>query len=389
MPRLQEFEREHDRDVLDAARAFFESLPATTPREIFQVLEDHGYRGQEQARKAVALMAYRHVRRIRRIHLGGVQRRTLPPKNNLLLMGPTGCGKTFLVELLFGEILQLPTVVIDISGFSETGYVGDDVKTILTRLLSAAEENPLAASAGVICLDEFDKLASSQNNARFDGQGTTKDVSGFGVQKELLRILESAYVDVPMDYNNTIYSDRIRIYTGDIAFVGCGAFSGFKNTAATRTGDPTIGFKATADLSERDLIAVDIEDGEANDIENFNCYGFLPELIARFTRLVPLQPLDRETLKLILVDNVVKTFESEFESEGLRLKVEESVLDHIVNRSFERQTGARGLNAILTQTIENCAFEQFGSDEKCEIRLRIRRGKIQAARYRMKARSDG
>jgi ATP-dependent Clp protease ATP-binding subunit ClpX len=134
-------------------------------------------------------------------------------------------------------------------------------------------------------------------------------------------------------------------------------------------------------LSDRERIAVDIDDGEANDIENFNCYGFLPELIARFTRLVPLRPLDRETLKLILVDNVVKTFESEFESEGLRLRVEESVLDHIVNRSFERQTGARGLNAILTQTIENCAFEQFGSDEKCEVRLRMRRGKIQIARY--------
>jgi len=133
--------------------------------------------------------------------------------------------------------------VIDISGFSETGYVGDDVKTILTRLLNVAEENPIAASAGVICLDEFDKLASSQNNTRFDGQGTTKDVSGFGV-----RILESAYVDVPMDYNNTIYSDRIRIHTGDIAFVGCGAFSGFKNTAAVRSGAPAIGFKATADL---------------------------------------------------------------------------------------------------------------------------------------------
>jgi len=101
MPRLQEFEREHERDVLDTARAFFESLPDNTPREIFQMLEDHGYRGQEQARKAVALMAYRHIRRIRRIHIKGIQRRTLPPKNNLLLMGPTGCGKTFLVEILF------------------------------------------------------------------------------------------------------------------------------------------------------------------------------------------------------------------------------------------------------------------------------------------------
>ena len=171
---------------------YVRDLHAPSPRAIFTRLEELGYRGQAEARRAVSLLAYRHVRRIKRVHLDGVKRDQLLPKTNMVLAGPTGCGKTHLVELLFQQILRLPTVIIDITTYSETGYVGQDPSTILTRLLHAADDNPLLASIGIVCLDEFDKIASGQNNALFAGAGTTKDVTGMGVQRELLKMPYSA-----------------------------------------------------------------------------------------------------------------------------------------------------------------------------------------------------
>ena len=146
---------------LSAALNKLKEIPSIPPSEMFKRLEELGYRGQEKARRAVCLLAYRHIRRLKMIHLYGYSRNELPPHSNFLLMGPTGCGKTFLVELLFRDILKLPTVIIDITGFSETGYVGDDVKTILTRLLYAADFNPHWAAFGIVCIDEFDKLGIS------------------------------------------------------------------------------------------------------------------------------------------------------------------------------------------------------------------------------------
>lgn len=354
------------RDLMREGIEFYKKVPLLPPRDIFARLEKFGYRGQEQARRVVSLMAYRHVKRLKKIYVEGVQRTALPAKTNYLLMGPTGCGKTYLVELLFQHILKIPTVIIDITGFSETGYVGDDTKTILTRLLVAAGNNPVIASGGVVCLDEFDKLASSQSSARFDGQGTTKDVSGFGVQKELLRMMESAEMFVPLDFNNTIYSPKQGLFTGDIAFVACGAFSGFKITSKFRSKEARIGFGRKARAGPASSIAVEFEEGEITDIENFQAHGFLPELMARFTRIVALRPLDRDTLKQIMQDNVIDRFRREFQEEGLELAVEDSVLEHIVDSALKRQTGARGLVSLLTTRLEDCAYETF-----CE-----RRGKV-------------
>ena len=205
---------------------FVRDLPLLSPQAIFARLEELGYRGQREARRAVSLMAYRHVRRIRRIYLDGAKREQLLPKTNTLLIGPTGCGKTHLVELLFREVLRLPTVIIDITTYSETGYVGQDPSTILTRLLHAADDNPLLASIGIVCLDEFDKIASGQNNAIFAGAGTTKDVTGLGVQRELLKMLESSEVVVPLELTHSSYGDHVVMSTADVAFVAAGAFSG-------------------------------------------------------------------------------------------------------------------------------------------------------------------
>src|SRR5258706_5900243 len=227
-------------------------------------------------------MAYRHVKRIKRIYVDGVDRAELPRKSNFLFVGPTGSGKTFLVESLFGKILKLPTALVDITTYSETGYVGQDPSTILTRLLHTADENPMLASIGIVCLDEFDKIASGQNNAIFAGAGTTKDVTGMGVQRELLKMLEAGEVVVPLELTHSTYGDHIVLSTGDIAFVAAGAFSGFQQVARRRGAIDRIGFgrKLGKGGMGPDQIAVSFTVEEVENIANFQAYGFLPELMA-------------------------------------------------------------------------------------------------------------
>lgn len=356
---------------------FVRELPLLPPKETYEKLDELGYRGQERSRRAVALMAYRHVRRIKRLYLDGLKRDHALPKSNYLLMGPTGCGKTHLVELLFQHILKLPTVILDITTYSETGYVGQDPNTIITRLLHAADDNPLLASVGIICLDEFDKIASGQNNAVFAGAGTTKDVTGMGVQRELLKMLEASEVVVPLELTHSTYGDHIVMSTADISFIACGAFSGFQQVARRRGASDRIGFgREKGKAQSQDAIAVTFLDEEVENVANFQAYGFLPELIARFTRVIPFAALDHQTLRQILQANVIDRLTREFEDEGLRLIVEEAVLDHIVRESIRREIGARGLASTLTRYLEDAAFEAFAEISQGEVRVELQGGDI-------------
>jgi ATP-dependent Clp protease ATP-binding subunit ClpX len=351
---------------------FVKDLPVLSPRGIFDRLDELGYRGQREARRAVSLMAYRHVRRIKRIYLDGAKREELLPKSNTLLIGPTGCGKTHLVELLFQQVLRLPTVIIDITTYSETGYVGQDPSTILTRLLHAADDNPLLASVGIVCLDEFDKIASGQNNAIFAGAGTTKDVTGLGVQRELLKMLEASEVVVPLELTHSSYGDHVVISTADIAFLAAGAFSGFHQVARRRSATDSMGFGRTArPAGSADGIAVSFTAEEVEHVANFQAYGFLPELLARFSRFVPFEALDRGTLMDILQGTVIERLTREFEDEGYELVIEEPVLRRIVEESLRRETGARGLASVLTRHIEDAAFEAFAETAGGRIRVRL------------------
>jgi ATP-dependent Clp protease ATP-binding subunit ClpX len=320
-------------------------------------------------------MAYRHVRRIKRIYVDGVKREHLLPKSNTLLIGPTGCGKTFLVELLFQQILHLPTVIIDITTYSETGYVGQDPSTILTRLLHAADDNPLLAAVGIVCLDEFDKIASGQNNAVFAGAGTTKDVTGLGVQRELLKMLEASEVVVPLDLTHSSFDDHVLMSTADVAFIAAGAFSGFHQLARRRAAGDSIGFGRTPQ-GTTDAVAVSYAPEEVEQVANFQAYGFLPELLARFSRFVPFQALDAATLTDILRSNVIGRLTREFEEEGFELQVEEPVIQQIVAESLKRETGARGLQQVLTRHIENAAFESFAEASSGRVRVYLDSGSI-------------
>jgi ATP-dependent Clp protease ATP-binding subunit ClpX len=353
---------------------FVRELPCPSPQAMFQALHEMGYRGQEHARRALCLMAYRHIKRIKRIYVDGVDRTELPRKQNFLCVGPTGSGKTFLVESLFGKILKLPTALVDITTYSETGYVGQDPSTILTRLLHTADENPMLASIGIVCLDEFDKIASGQNNAIFAGAGTTKDVTGMGVQRELLKMLEASEVVVPLDLSHSSYADHVVMSTADIAFIAAGAFSGFQQIAHRRAMRDAIGFgrEQATSSSDPDAIAVDFTADQVENVANFQSYGFLPELVARFTRVVPFKALDSDTLKDILRSDVIARMTKEFKLEGFELNIDEAVLDHVVDDAIRRETGARGLASTLTRNLEDVAFTSFGAESKGEVRVQLK-----------------
>ncbi|MCY1017483.1 AAA family ATPase [Pyxidicoccus sp. MSG2] len=345
------------------------ALEVLSPREIDARLTDLGYRGQDEARRAAAVLAYRHLRRIRRLHLEG-----LAPepglRENCLFLGPTGSGKTFLVELLFREILAVPTVLADATQFSETGYVGDDVNTLLSRLYEVADKDAEWAACGVICMDEFDKLATSRSDSRFAGQQTTKDVSGFGVQRSLLHLLSASSADFPADFG---FTSRLQPENMDLAcltFIACGAFSGLRSTAEGMAREERLGFGREPRAFQQEAIASQVSQEQLEQTTAFARYGFIPELIGRFNRLVSFAPLDAATLGDILQHNVLRAYEREFEQEGLRLLVEPAVREHVVARALKRETGARGLRTTLAPLLEGAAYEHFGRhDTSGTVRL--------------------
>lgn len=359
-----------DQSAQAAVRERITALPRLTPKALETALGTLGYRGQERARRALCLFAYRHLERLRAVYLAGEPREGLPPPGRALLLGPTGCGKTHLVELLFAKILGVPVVVSDMTGYTETGYVGDNVRWMLARLVAAAGGDPAWAGCGVVCMDEFDKLAGGVSAARFAGQGTTKDVSGMGVQRELLKMMDGGHVDITVGYDMGGPEGARRFDASDVAFVGCGAFAGLNLTAAAAAREGAIGFGRRIVARPQGRIAEAVEQEIADRAEVFQKYGFLPELIGRFSRYVVFEPLNRATLETILRDNVVGAYRREFARAGIHLDVPRAVLAHIAREAEKRETGARGLHAALVQTLEQAAFDAYSAKSPGTIRLR-------------------
>ena len=354
---------------------FVESLPLFNPKKITEKIYSRGYIGQEQAVKAISLMAFRHISRLKKLYIEKVPLINLPPKVNMLFVGPTGCGKTFLIEILFKNILKLPTAIVDMTCYSETGYVGQDVTSILTRLLYSADLNPLKASVGIICLDEFDKIASGQNNAVFAGAGTTKDVSGLGVQRELLKMLESSEITISTELSHSDYAPKTLISTENIPFIACGAFSGLKGLI-DREGEQ-IGFGRKGLTGIQDNIAVNYTINDVETTKHFLNYGLLPELIGRFKRILPFNALNKEQLKLILKKNIIKKYKSEFSLHNIKLIIKNKVLDIIIDESIKKETGARGIESSLLRYLENAAYEAYSTENITRLELYSRDKKIE------------
>lgn len=360
----------------DGVRERVAALEVLAPREIDARLTELGYRGQEDARRAAAVLAYRHLQRVRRLHLEGI-----PPeggRENCLFLGPTGSGKTFLVELMFRELLRVPTVLVDATQFSETGYVGDDVNTLLSRLFEAADGDVAWAGCGVICMDEFDKLATSRSDSRFAGAQTTKDVSGFGVQRSLLHLLSASQADFPPDFGFTSRTPPMAMPLSAVTFIACGAFSGMKGMAEALSHTERLGFGREVKSRGEQAIAEKLTEEQLEHTAAFARYGFIPELIGRFNRLVSFAPLDARTLGEILQANVLRAYEREFAHEGLQLVVEPEVREHLVARTLKRETGARGLRAALGPVLERAAYDFFGQRRGLTVRLVLVDGRVEA-----------
>ena len=362
-------------EISDAIKRI-EEIPKMSPGEIETELREAGYRGQDTARRAGCTLAYRHMQRIRRAFIDGRAPERFPDKEHYLFLGATGSGKTFLVELLFREILKVPTLIADATRFTETGYIGDDVPMLLSHVFENAGRNRAWAACGVICLDEFDKLATSRSSARFAGEGTTKDVSGFGVQRGLLTLLSGKSATFPEDFGFSAHGTQVRMPLNHMMFIACGAFSGLPDTALLRNRDVSIGFGGSGRPAMSDTVSATLSGELLENTKAFSDYGILPELIGRFSRLVAFQPLAAEVLRQILEDTVLDQYRDEFKDEGVELRIDPDVIGHIVDEAKRRETGARGIKAALVPHLEEAAFQSFGRDGDHVAHLKLDRGQI-------------
>lgn len=337
------------------------AIPVLTPREIFDEIGRHGYIGQEYARETVSLAAYRHVNRLRMLHLGGVASEQLPPRSNILLMGETGTGKTFLIRTLFEKILKLPTAISDATTMTEAGYVGDDVGIVLERLLEAATGDQEWAQCGISAIDEFDKIAGhGSNQAAFGGGGTRNDVSKSGVQRGLLKILEEDTVfKLPRNGRRpNPQRDGVRFATGNVLFIASGAFTGIdqlmRQKQAIGFGEEKIGACAQ------------------NIVAHLCNYGIERELLGRFNSIAMLDILGGEELRTIMERNTIARFEHELGVQNIELKVEPEAMDLIVEKARERGTGARGLDSELAIYLDQGCFHAYSARKEVK-RLHILR----------------